>query len=106
VLYDVEVRLESTDHFVQLWLWQRFARRFCLYFRYLFIFFDFVAHLIPPVSVIGLYMVEQFSGRQGQGHNRALIYHWKRLIGKGLVDWTRNVANAPVAGEQARITIQ
>lgn len=37
-------------------------------------------------------MVKQFFGRQGQGRSRALIYHWKRLIGKGFVDWTGDTA--------------
>jgi hypothetical protein len=39
-------------------------------------------------------MGEQSSGRQGQGQGSALIYHRKRLIGKGFVDWTRG---SPVA---------
>jgi hypothetical protein len=34
--------------------------------------------------------VGHFSGRQGQGTVGTLIYHRKGLIGKDLVDWTRN----------------
>jgi hypothetical protein len=45
--------------------------------------------------------VQQFSGRQGQGHSRALIYHRKRLNGKGFVDGARDtvgVARFSVGG--------
>ena len=36
-----------------------------------------------------------------------LIYHRKRLIGKGFVDWTLKAANAPVvAGGRRKLTIQ
>jgi hypothetical protein len=51
-------------------------------------------------------MVEQFSGRRGQGHSGALIHHRKSLIGKDFVDWTRDTAGVARLRREAQITIQ